>query len=129
MVVIGEALVIFWSRLDFDAIFGNHAVAEGFEQLQKIFEVSGFAVGNRLARDVVEVVFDEFADEVDDSLNLLSCCEGVVLAESEEVDYCFREDYFADLEVDLLVLQDLNLFDPAPDAYVLEDVDGDVDYG
>ena len=76
---------------------------------------------------MVEVVVDNFGDEVDDSLYFLSCRKRVVLAQPEEVNDGFWEDDFAYFEVDLLVFEDLDLLDPATDAHVLEDVDCDVD--
>ena len=38
------------------------------------------------------------------------------------------EDDFANFEVDLFIFEDLNLLNPAADANILEDVDGDVNY-
>ena len=128
VVIIGEALVVFGSRLDLNLLLGDHAVAEGLEELEEVFEVRGFAVGDGLPRNVVEVVFDEFGDEVDDTLDLLAGAEALVLAQPEQLDYGLREDYLADLEVDLLAFQDLDLLDPAPDPHVLEDVYRDVYY-
>jgi len=77
---------------------------------------------------VVEVILDEFGDEVDDPLYLLPSGERLVLAKPEEMDDGLREDDLADLEINLLVLEYLNLLNPAVDAHVLEDVDGNVDY-
>lgn len=86
-----------------------------------------FTVGDGFAGDVVEVVFDDFGDEIDDALYLLASGEGVVFAEPEEVDDRFWENDLADLEVDLFIFQNLDFLDPPPNAHVLEDVDRDVD--
>ena len=73
MVVIGEALIFLGSGADLrDIIFGDHAVAEGLQKLKKVFEVDDFSLGDGLAGDVVEIVVDDFGDEIDDSLNFLA---------------------------------------------------------
>lgn len=106
---------------------GNDTVAEGLQKLQEIFEVSDFAVGDGFAGNVIEVVFDDFGDEVDDALYFLSCGERLVFAESEEVNNGFWEDDLADFEVDLFIFEDLDFLDPPADPHILEDVDGYVD--
>lgn len=45
------------------------------------------------------------------------------------MDHCFWEDDFAYFEVDLLIFEDFDLFYPPAYAYILEDVDGDIDDG
>ena len=119
--VIAETLVVFGCRLNGQFIC-DHAVAEGLQQLQEVFEVSDFATGDGFATDVVEVIFDDFGDEVDDSLYFLAGRKGLVLAESEEVDDGFWKDDLAYLEIDLFVCEDLNLLNPATNAHILENV-------
>lgn len=76
---------------------------------------------------MVKVIFDEFGDEIDDPLYFLASGKMLVFAETKEVDDGFGEYDFAYFEVDLLVFEDLYFLDPASDAYILENVDGDVD--
>ena len=48
VIVIGKALVLFRSRFDLaHHVPGNHAVAEGFKKLKKIFEVNHLSIGYR----------------------------------------------------------------------------------
>ena len=89
----------------------------------------GFAIGDGLPRDMVEIVVDDFGNEVDDTLYFLASRKGAVFTKSEKVDDGLGEYDFAYLEIDLLVLKDLYFLDPTTDANVLEDVDGDVDNG
>jgi hypothetical protein len=78
---------------------------------------------------VVEVIVDDFGYQIDDSLDLLACCQRLVFTEPEEMNDGLWEDDFAYLEVDLFVLEDFYLFDPSPNANILEDADGDIDDG
>lgn len=94
--------------------------------MEEVFEMGDPSVGDGFPRDMVEVVLDDFCDEVDDSLYLLAGGERVVLAESKQVNDGLREDDLADLKVDLLIFEDLYFLYPPPDPHILEDVDGDV---
>ena len=90
--------------------------------------MNDFTTSDGLTRDVVEVIVDDFGDEVDDTLYFLSSRQGYILAQAEEMDDGLGEDDFANFEVDLFIFEDLNLLNPAADANILEDVDGDVNY-
>ena len=75
---------------------------------------------------MVQVVFDDLGNQVDNSLDFLAGSQGVVFADPEEVDDRLWENDLAYLKVNLLVFQDFYLFDPATDAHVLKDVDRQV---
>jgi hypothetical protein len=86
-----------------------------------------YSISYGLTAYMVEIVFDKFGDQIDDSLYLLPGSHLLVLRQPEQMNDCLREDDFAYLEVDLLVLQYLHLIDPPLDSHVLENVDGQVD--
>lgn len=77
---------------------------------------------------MIKIIFNQFSDQINDALNLLTSGKLYILVYSDELDHSLWEDYFAYLEVYLFIFQDLDLVYPAFDAYVLEDVDGKVYY-
>ena len=130
MVIVSETLVFLGSRLYFTHhIFGKHAVTESLQKLEKVFEMNSFPIGDCLTWDVIEVIVDDFGDKINDPLYFLTSTQSLVLAETEEMDNGLREYDFAYLKVYLLTLEYLDFLNPPPNAYVLEDVDGNVDDG
>lgn len=77
---------------------------------------------------VVEIVFDGLGYEIDDALYLLPRCEVGVLVDADEFDDGFGEDDLADVDIDMLAFQDLDLVDPSLYPHVLEHVYSQVYY-
>lgn len=75
---------------------------------------------------MVEIQFDDRGDLLDYFLDFLPGAQGG-LGDFEDVYHGVWEDYFVDLEVDVLVAQGLDMADVTLDAHVVEDVDGEVD--
>ena len=86
-----------------------------------------FAVGDSLAWDMIEIIFDEFWDEINDTLYFLPGSQWLILAKSEEMDDGLGEDDLTYLKVNLLIFEYLDLLDPSTNTHILKDVDSDVD--
>lgn len=86
-----------------------------------------FAVGDSLAWDMIEIILDEFWDEINDTLYFLPGSQRLILAKSEEMDDGLGEDDLTYLKVNLLIFEYLDLLDPSTNTHILKDVDSDVD--
>jgi len=86
-----------------------------------------FAIGDSLAWNVIEIIFDEFWNQIDNTLYLLSGRQWLILAKSEEMDDGLGEDDLTDLKVNLLIFEYFDLLDPSPNTHILKDVNCDVD--
>lgn len=129
MINMSDASVSFRSRKHlWNIIFRNHAIAESLEKLQEIFKMHSISLHYGLPWNVIKVIFDNFRDEVDNSLNFLTSRKSLVLPESKEVDDSFWENNFAYFEVNLFALENIDIFNPTPDSHILENVYGDVYY-
>lgn len=75
---------------------------------------------------MIKIIFDQLRNQIDHSLYLLPCIQFLILVYTNELNNCLWKDDFADLEIDLLVFEDLDLVYPTFNTHVLEDVYGEV---
>ena len=78
------------------------------------------ALHNKPTTDMTEIHIDNFADKLNESLQLLPGT-ALTLVDLDELDGMGVEDDVADLEVDLLVLEALDAVHPPAITNILED--------
>jgi len=71
--------------------------------LQEIFQMHIFSLGYGVSGDMVEVIFNQFCNKVDYTLNFLTSSQFMVLTQPKKVDDRFRKNDLTNLEIDLLI--------------------------
>jgi hypothetical protein len=117
-----ETEIVFRGRFHLHPSLTNHWITESLQKLQKVFEMMSITSSDILPRDVIEVIFDSFCDEIDNSLYLLPRGEVRVLIDAYQLDDSLRKDDLANIDIDVLAFQDLYLIDPSLYTHVLEDI-------
>lgn len=77
------------------------------------------ALGNHFATDMRQVHVDDSADKVNNSLNLVATAQ-IAFINFDEFDGAGMEHDITDFEVNLLILQASDAFDPPPVSNILE---------
>lgn len=74
MIIIGHTLIVFRRRFNLEIVLSQHHTAtQRLKQLQKVFEMYNFALSNCLSRNMVQIIFNKFGNQIDNTLNFFSC--------------------------------------------------------
>lgn len=93
---------------------------EEFQNVKKVFDMTEFSLWDGRTRNVIEIILEKVANNVNDCLYFFSV-RLWSFTKAKQLYHGLREDNFAYFEVDLIIFEYINLINTPFDPNILKD--------